>query len=242
MSLPRHIAIIMDGNGRWARSRGEPRSAGHKAGMAPVRTCIEECARRRIEALTLFAFSSENWKRPPAEVSALMTLFMDAIDAEVRALHDNGVRIRFVGDRLALPVRLQSRMLQAEALTANNGGLKLQLAVAYGGRWDIVNASQLVARRCSEGALTVAAITEDVFAAGLQLAGIPEPDLFIRTGGEHRISNFLLWELAYTELYFSELLWPDFDVRELERALARFAARERRYGLTAEQLAARVSG
>jgi len=242
MSLPRHIAIIMDGNGRWARSRGEPRSAGHKAGMAPVRTCIEECARRRIEALTLFAFSSENWKRPPAEVSALMTLFMDAIDAEVRALHDNGVRIRFVGDRLALPVRLQSRMLQAEALTANNGGLKLQLAVAYGGRWDIVNASQLVARLCSEGALTVAAITEDVFAAGLQLAGIPEPDLFIRTGGEHRISNFLLWELAYTELYFSELLWPDFDVRELERALARFAARERRYGLTAEQLAARVSG
>jgi undecaprenyl diphosphate synthase len=210
--------------------------------MAPVRTCIEECARRRIEALTLFAFSSENWKRPPAEVSALMTLFMDAIDAEVRALHDNGVRIRFVGDRLALPVRLQSRMLQAEALTANNGGLKLQLAVAYGGRWDIVNASQLVARRCSEGALTVAAITEDVFAAGLQLAGIPEPDLFIRTGGEHRISNFLLWDLAYTELYFSELLWPDFDVRELERALARFAARERRYGLTAEQLAARVSG
>ena len=242
MSLPRHIAIIMDGNGRWARSRGEPRSAGHKAGMAPVRTCIEECARRRIEALTLFAFSSENWKRPPAEVSALMTLFMDAIDAEVRALHDNGVRIRFVGDRLALPVRLQSRMLQAEALTANNGGLKLQLAVAYGGRWDIVNASQLVARLCSEGALTVAAITEDVFAAGLQLAGIPEPDLFIRTGGEHRISNFLLWDLAYTELYFSELLWPDFDVRELERALARFAARERRYGLTAEQLAARVSG
>ena len=203
---------------------------------------IEACAERGIDALTLFAFSSENWKRPATEVAALMALFMDAIDAEVAKLHENQVRIRFVGDRLALPVRLQSRMLQAETLTHGNPGLKLQLAVAYGGRWDIVNAAQRVAKLCSEGSLSTSEVTEEVFAQGLQLCGIPEPDLFIRTGGEHRISNFLLWDLAYTELYFSDVLWPDFGVRELEKALERFATRERRYGLTAEQLAARASG
>ena len=242
MTLPRHIAIIMDGNGRWAHGRGLPRSAGHKAGMTPVRTVIEECARLKIEALTLFAFSSENWRRPAAEVAALMALFVEAIDAEVRALHDNGVRIRFIGNRLSLPVRLQSRMLQAEELTAGNPGLKLQLAVSYGGRWDILNATQRVAKLCSDGSLSPAKISETVFADGLQLAGLPEPDLFIRTGGEHRISNFLLWDLAYTELYFTDGLWPDFDADALAGALERYSTRERRYGLTAEQLAADASG
>jgi len=236
MNLPRHIAIIMDGNGRWARRRGLPRTAGHKAGMTPVRTAIEECGRRGIEALTLFAFSSENWRRPAAEVAALMSLFVEAIDKELRSLHESGVRVRFIGDRLSLPIKLQNRMLKAETQTAENSGLKLQLAVSYGGRWDILNATQRLVRLCSSGALSISEISEELFGAGLQLAGLPEPDLFIRTGGEHRISNFLLWDLAYTELYFADVLWPDFGVTELELALERYAARERRFGLTAEQI------
>ena len=236
MNLPRHIAIIMDGNGRWAHSRGLPRPSGHKAGMTPVRMVIEECGRRGIEALTLFAFSSENRRRPAAEVSALMALFVEAIDREMRALHDNSVRVRFIGDRLTLPVKLQSRMLQAETQSADNQGLKLQLALGYGGRWDILNAAQRVARLCADGTLTASAISEEIFSEGLQLADLPQPDLFVRTGGEHRISNFLLWDLAYTELYFADVLWPDFSVPELELAFERYSNRERRFGLTAEQI------
>jgi len=235
MNLPRHIAIIMDGNGRWARRRGLPRTAGHKAGMTPVRTAIEECGRRGIEALTLFAFSSENWRRPAAEVAALMSLFVEAIDKELRSLHESAVRVRFIGDRLSLPIKLQKRMLKAETQTAENSGLKLQLAVSYGGRWDILNATHRLVELCLSGVLSTSEISEELFGAGLQLAGLPEPDLFIRTGGEHRISNFLLWDLAYTELYFADVLWPDFGVPELELALERYAARERRFGLTAEQ-------
>jgi undecaprenyl diphosphate synthase len=227
----------MDGNGRWAQERGMPRQAGHKEGIAPVRMCIEECARRGVQALTLFAFSSENWRRPETEVASLMGLFLDALDREVAELHENKVRLRFIGDRKALTVRLQARIAAAEELTGGNRGLQLQVAVSYGGRWDIVHSAQELARQCSHGALRVEDITEERFANSLALGGLPDPDLLIRTGGERRISNFLLWNLAYTELYFSDRLWPDFGVPELEAALAHFAARERRYGLTAEQRA-----
>jgi undecaprenyl diphosphate synthase len=239
MSIPRHIAVIMDGNGRWAAARGMPRQAGHKEGIAPVRMCIEESARRGVEALTLFAFSSENWRRPQEEVTSLMALFLDALDREVAELHEKRVRLRFIGDRKSLAVRLQARIAAAEQLTADNGGLKLQVAVSYGGRWDVLHAVQKLASECSRGALRPEDITEQRFAAGLELANLPDPDLFIRTGGERRLSNFLLWNLAYTELYFSEVLWPEFGVSEFEAALAFFGARERRFGLTAEQKTAR---
>ena len=232
MTLPRHVAIIMDGNGRWAQQRGQPRQAGHKAGVRPVRMCIEECARNHIEALTLFAFSSENWGRPGEEVSALLSLFVEALDSEMDDLHRNGVRIRFIGERTAFPVRLQSRLAEAEQRTAGNPGLKLQVAVSYGGRWDLVRAARAVAARCASGELRPADITEDLLAEGLQLAGLPDPDLFIRTGGERRISNFLLWNLAYTELYFCDALWPEFDADGFAQALAFFASRQRRFGLT----------
>lgn len=235
MALPRHVAIIMDGNGRWAAGRGLPRAAGHKAGLEPVRMSIKECMQRGIEALTIFAFSSENWRRPQEEVTSLMGLFVEALDREIAELHQNGVRIRFVGDRKSLSVRLQARIAEAEAQTAHNKGLKLQVAVSYGGRWDIVQASQKLARDCARGVLRAEEITEEGFGSALALAGLPEPDLFIRTGGERRISNFLLWDLAYTELYFCDKLWPEFDVAELEAALSFFDARERRFGLVSAQ-------
>jgi len=241
MSLPRHVAIVMDGNGRWAAARGSPRVAGHKAGLDPVRMCIRECTQRGIEALTLFAFSSENWRRPRDEVGSLMSLFLEALDREVAELHANRVRMRFIGDRQALSVRLQSRIGEAEALTGANEGLRLQVAVSYGGRWDLLQACRKLAGECSQGALRPTDITEERLSAALELAGLPEPDLFIRTGGERRISNFLLWDLAYTELYFCDRLWPEFDSGELEAALAFFAARERRFGLTAAQSAGRAA-
>jgi undecaprenyl diphosphate synthase len=225
----------MDGNGRWAAARGAPRAVGHKAGLEPVRMTIRECARRGVEALTVFAFSSENWRRPPDEVSSLMSLFLDALDREVAELHANRVRIAFIGDRKTLSVRLQTRIAEAEAKTAGNDGLKFQIAVSYGGRWDLVQAAQKLARQCAQGALLAQDITEARFGAGLALSGLPEPDLFIRTGGERRISNFLLWDLAYTELYFCDRLWPEFDAAELDAALTFFASRERRFGQTAAQ-------
>jgi undecaprenyl diphosphate synthase len=235
VSTPKHIAIIMDGNGRWAEARGLVRHAGHKEGVRPVRMCIEECSRRGVSALTLFAFSSENWRRPTIEVASLMQLFLDAIDREVEDLHKNQVRLRFIGDRQALSVKLQSRMAGSEALTAANSGLKLQVAVSYGGRWDIVNAARRLAAEVASGALPIEAINEERFAGELQLGDIVDPDLFIRTGGDHRISNFLLWNLAYTELYVCEVLWPDFAVAHLDDAIGAFAGRERRFGLTREQ-------
>jgi undecaprenyl diphosphate synthase len=203
---------------------------------------IQECARRGIEALTLFAFSSENWNRPPDEVSSLMTLFVDSLDREIDELHANRVRVRFIGDRKLLSVRLQARIAAAEQRTGANDGLKLQIAMSYGGRWDIVQAAQELARQCSSGSLRVADIDETRFAALLQLADVPETDLMIRTGGEQRISNFLLWHAAYAELYFSAVLWPEFAVAELEAALTVFASRERRFGLTQEQLPAPAAG
>ncbi|MFO1426771.1 MAG: polyprenyl diphosphate synthase [Steroidobacteraceae bacterium] len=237
MGLPQHVVIVMDGNGRWAEARGEPRTAGHRAGLEPVRATIRECVQRGIAALTLFAFSSENWRRPEAEVAAIMGLFFEALDREVDELHANGVRLRFIGERRQLSVRLQQRIAAAEQRTAANTRLQLQVAVSYGGRWDIVEAARARAS-LRERALRAEDIDEAAFAAGLQLAGLPEPDLFIRTGGERRISNFLLWNIAYAELYFCDTLWPDFGVPQFEAALADFAGRERRYGLTGAQRAA----
>jgi undecaprenyl diphosphate synthase len=236
VSVPKHIAIVMDGNGRWAEARGLPRHAGHKEGVRPVRMCIEECARRGVGALTLFAFSSENWQRPSVEVTGLMQLFLEAMDREIDELHKNKVRLRFIGDRKALSVKLQARMAATEELTAANPGLRLQVAVSYGGRWDIVQAARKLAAAVASGSLAVDAIDEARFARELALDDVPDPDLFIRTGGDFRVSNFLLWNIAYSEFHISDALWPDFDVPRLEAALAAFAARERRFGLTRQQI------
>ena len=236
-TVPRHVAITMDGNGRWAAARGLVRSSGHKAGLDPVRLCIKECSRRQVTALTLFAFSSENWRRPVEEVASLMGLFVDALDREIAELHDQGVRVRFIGDRHALSVRLQSRIVAAEERTRANPGLHLQIAMSYGGRWDIVQAAQKLAKESASGALRPQDIDEERFAASLQLGDLPDVELLIRTGGEQRISNFLLWNLAYAELFFTDCLWPDFDVKELDTAFTFFAGRQRRFGQTGEQVA-----
>jgi undecaprenyl diphosphate synthase len=235
MNLPQHVAIIMDGNGRWAAARQLPRHAGHKAGIGALRACVQTCSARGIGALTVFAFSSENWARPAQEVSLLMGLFVEALDQQIDELHANGVRLRFIGDRQRLSVRLQSYLAATEVRTAANTGLAVNVAMSYGGRWDITGAVRTLAARCAAGSLRPADISEDQVAQALQLAALPDPDLFIRTGGEHRISNFLLWNLAYTELYFTDCLWPDFDAGQLDAALAFFGARERRFGRTPEQ-------
>lgn len=236
MALPEHIAIVMDGNGRWAEARGEPRTFGHRAGIEPVRVTIRECSRLGVGALTLFAFSSENWRRPETEVSTLMAIFMDALDREVEELHANQVRLRVIGNRQRLSVRLQQRIAEAEALTAANTGLNLQVAVSYGGRWDVLEAARRLAEQAASGALRPSEIDEERFARELQLADLPDPDLFIRTGGDHRISNFLLWNIAYAELFFTDTLWPDFSIAELEAAIEDFSQRERRFGLTGKQV------
>jgi len=235
---PQHVAIIMDGNGRWARLRGLPRPAGHRASVKVVRKVVEECARRKIEYLTLFAFSSENWRRPPDEVGMLMSLFLDALEREVADLHRNGVRLRFMGDRKLLGVALTQRMVDAEALTAANTGLVLIVALAYGGRWDLTEACRSLAADVAAGVLLASEIGESHIAARLGCGGVPDPDLLIRTGGEQRISNFMLWNLAYTELYFSDVLWPEFTATHLDAAFKFFAQRERRFGKTSAQLAA----
>jgi undecaprenyl diphosphate synthase len=234
--IPAHVAIIMDGNGRWARQRALPRQAGHRAGVRTARAVVEACARRGVRNLSLFAFSSENWRRPKREVGALMRLFVDALDREVDELHSNGIRLRFIGDRGTLQPHLQERMAAAEAHTRNNDRLNLMVALAYGGRWDIIQAAQALAQDVAAGRLEPAAIDEDAIAARLALAGLPDPDLLIRTGGEHRISNFLLWNLAYAECWFTERLWPDFGEQDLDEALDRFRRVERRFGMTSEQV------
>jgi undecaprenyl diphosphate synthase len=236
--VPRHVAIIMDGNGRWAERRGLPRTAGHRAGLKPVRMAVEECGRQGVTALTLFAFSSENFRRPVTEVGLLMQIFLEALDREIDELAAKGVAVRFIGARDRLGAALVERMVAAEERTRGNAGLRLAIAVAYGGRWDIVAAAQRLACAAAAGELEPAVIDEQRFAAELALGDLPEPDLFIRSGGDQRISNFLLWNLAYTELWFTETLWPDFDVAELERAFADFAERERRFGLSPVQLGA----
>jgi undecaprenyl diphosphate synthase len=228
----------MDGNGRWARQRSLPRHAGHRAGVKSVRTIVENSARCGVEYLTLFAFSSENWRRPEEEVGMLMSLFLEALRREVKELHKNNVKLRFIGERERLDDKLREKIGDAEALTANNSGLRLQVAVAYGGRWDIVEAARSVAARAASGEISTDDIDDAAFAAELQLGSAPDPDLLIRTGGEQRISNFLLWNLAYAELWFTDVLWPDFDAAEFDAALAHFSRRQRRYGHTGEQLEA----
>jgi undecaprenyl diphosphate synthase len=236
--IPRHVAIIMDGNGRWARSKGLPRSAGHRASVKVVKQVVTECAARKVGYLTLFAFSSENWQRPPDEVGVLMNLFLDALDREVAELHSNQVRLRFIGDRQSLGRELNERMSASESLTRSNAGLNLLIAVAYGGRWDIAQAMRSIAADVLDGRIDPGSIDESTVAGRLSLAGVPDPDLLIRTGGEKRISNFLLWNLAYSELYFSDVLWPAFKVEHLDEAFAHYAARERRYGKTSAQIKA----
>jgi undecaprenyl diphosphate synthase len=235
-SIPTHVAVIMDGNGRWAKMRSQPRHAGHRAGAKAVRNTVETAARRGVGFLTLFAFSSENWQRPADEVRSLMTLFLEALQREIDDLHRNNVKLRFVGERHKLQPRLVRKIEAAEARTAGNSGLVLTVAVAYGGRWDLVNAARGLASRVERGEMSASDIDEKRFAGHLALAGMPDPDLLIRTGGEQRISNFLLWNLAYAELYFCACLWPDFDEKEFDQALAIYANRQRRYGHTGEQV------
>lgn len=229
----------MDGNGRWAAARALPRPAGHRMGVRAVKRIVEDCARRGVEVLTLFAFSSENWKRPKEEVSMLMSRFLEALDDEVAQLHENGIRIRFVGNLQQLSSALRERMHAAATLTAGNQRMTLVIAIAYGGRWDIAAAARELAQRCVAGQMQVDEIDEAGMAQRLALAGLPDPDLLIRTGGEQRISNFLLWNLAYTELYFCDALWPDFDERELQAAIEHFGRRQRRFGLVSSQVETR---
>ena len=238
--LPCHIAIIMDGNGRWARAHGQPRHAGHRAGVKTTRNVVEAVAERGIKTLTLFAFSSENWNRPSEEVSSLMSLFIEVLKREVDSLDKNGIRIRFIGAREQLSKRLQKMLLAAEEKTAANDRMDLVLAVAYGGRWDIAQAVRKIAKEIEAGAMTPAEITEEDIASRLSLAGLSPPDLLIRTGGERRISNFLLWDMAYSELYFTDTLWPQFDGSDLDEALAFYARRQRRFGRTGDQVASRA--
>ena len=235
---PRHVAVIMDGNGRWARKRALPRKAGHQAGIKPVRATVEYCAEHGVEVLTLFAFSSENWRRPPDEVSGLMSLLVDAIEREVAELDANGIRLRFVGDFTRLGPRLRDAMLAAEARTRTNTRMTLVVAVAYGGRWDLAQAARRLAAEAAAGRLDPADIDEARLAGALSTSGLPSVDLLIRTGGEQRISNFLLWDIAYSEVYFSTPLWPDFDDAELDRAFEFYARRQRRFGRTGEQVEA----
>jgi undecaprenyl diphosphate synthase len=233
---PRHVAIIMDGNGRWAEQRGLPRSSGHEGGIEPVRATVKAAAELGIDVLTLFAFSSENFGRPPDEIGCLMALFVEALEREIADLDSNGVRVRIVGDRSQLGPALTAATRAAEERTAGNTRLLLVIAVAYGGRWDLVRAARSLARQASAGQIDPDQIDEAAFASQLSTADLPPVDLLIRTGGEQRISNFLLWDLAYSELYFSELLWPQFDRAEFERALEFFASRHRRFGRTGQQI------
>ena len=237
-ALPRHVAVIMDGNGRWARRRALPRQAGHKAGIKPVRAAVEYCASRGVEVLTLFAFSSENFRRPRDEVSGLMSLFVDALEREVAELDANGMRLRFIGDIETLGTRLRDAAHAAEVRTRANTSMNLVVAVAYGGRWDIMQAARQLAVEAAAGRLDPQDIDEAKLSAALATRGLPNVDLLIRTGGEKRISNFLLWDIAYSEVCFSDLLWPDFTAAELERAFDFYAERQRRFGRTGEQVEA----
>lgn len=237
--VPQHVAIIMDGNGRWARRRLLPRVAGHKRGLDTVRAIVKACTDRGVKNLTLFAFSSENWRRPDDEVTFLMQLFLRALEEEVTRLHSNGIRFRVIGDLSRFDARLQQLVADAEALTRDNTALTLTIAANYGGRWDILNA---VERMLAAQPGKTSGFTEDDLSPYLAMADAPEPDLFIRTGGEQRISNFLLWQLAYTEFYFTDLLWPEFDAAAFGVALESYAQRERRFGRTSEQVQAAKGG
>jgi undecaprenyl diphosphate synthase len=241
-SSPRHIAIIMDGNGRWANANGKPRHAGHRAGVKATREIVRAAAEQGIEVLTLFAFSSENWNRPAQEVTSLMSLFVEVLQREVNELDRNGIRINFIGAREELSSGLQKKLARAEQQTEGNTWMRLFLAVAYGGRWDIVRSVKSIAERVAKGELAVNDITEEHVSNGMALADVISPDLLIRTGGEHRVSNFLLWDMAYSELYFTETLWPDFSTADLDEAISFYSGRQRRFGKTGDQLEGRSSG
>jgi len=230
--FPRHVAIIMDGNGRWAKLQGKMRVFGHKAGVKSVRKAVSFAANHHLDALTLYAFSSENWNRPAQEVTALMELFVRALDSEVKSLHKHNVRLRVIGDISRFSSRLQERIRRSETLTQNNDGLTLNIAANYGGRWDIIQGVKKLAEQVEAGKLRADEITEEALNASVCMSELAPVDLVIRTGGEHRISNFLLWQIAYAELYFTDVLWPDFDEIVFEGALNAFAQRERRFGGT----------
>jgi len=234
--VPEHIAIIMDGNGRWASRRRLPRRLGHQEGQKALRRIVEHCARQHVNYLTVFAFSSENWNRPEKEIKRLMELFMQTLDKEIASLHKNSVRVRFIGDLTAFSPEMQKKMAQAEHLTSINDRLIFNIACNYGGRWDLAQASRKLATDVAAGRLDPDSVNESTLASYLSLAGIPEPDLLIRTGGEQRLSNFLLWQLAYSEIYFSDILWPDFDEKCLDHAIMAFQQRERRFGRTSDQV------
>jgi undecaprenyl diphosphate synthase len=235
--IPNHIAVIMDGNGRWARKRFLPRVAGHKRGVETVRDLVKQCAKLNVKYLTLFAFSSENWRRPEDEVSFLMGLFMDALRREVTKLHENNIRLILIGDQSKFNAELVAQIKAAEELTAKNTGLTLTIAANYGGRWDILNATNKMVSQNAIKHPNKTNFTEEDLAPYLAMHYATEPDLFIRTGGEKRVSNFLLWQLAYTELYFTDTLWPDFDDKAFQLAIHSYQQRERRFGRTSEQLA-----
>ena len=234
--IPDHIAIVMDGNGRWAKSRNRPRTMGHQAGLKALRATIEYCAKLGVNTLTVFAFSSENWNRPAGEISRLMEIFLRALDKEAGELHENGICLRFIGDKTAFKPAIQKKMSEAEVLTADNKYMVANIAVNYGGRWDITQAAKRLAKAVSEDKMSIEDVNESHFANFLALAKSPDPDLFIRTGGEKRISNFLLWQSAYTEFYFTAVLWPDFNKQTLDQAITSFQFRERRFGRTSDQV------
>ena len=235
LNIPRHIAIVMDGNGRWARAKNRPRFMGHKRGVDAVREIVKTCHNMNVECLSLFAFSSENWKRPEDEIKNLMGLFMMALEREAKALARNNVKLKIVGDLSEFSDKLQKKIKQVEELTANSTGLNLIVAANYGGRWDI---TQAAAKLIESGAKTSRTITEEDISQQLTTVGFPDPDLFIRTGGEKRISNFLIWQMAYAELYFTDVLWPDFNTEHLTEAIKDYSTRQRRFGKTSEQVIA----
>lgn len=237
-NIPRHIAIVMDGNGRWARKKHRPRFMGHKKGVEAVREIVKTCSLLKVECLSLFAFSSENWKRPEEEIKNLMGLFMMALEREARSLARNNVRLQIIGDLSHFSEKLQAKIRQVEELTKDSDGLRLIVAANYGGRWDIVESTRHIARAIEAGVLKPDDIKEDLISDNITTTGLPDPDLFIRTGGEKRISNFLLWQMAYTELYFTDVLWPDFDEAELKKAISDYSSRQRRFGKTSEQVIA----
>jgi len=235
-SIPHHVAIVMDGNGRWAKKRFLPRTAGHREGVKAVKSTIEACAKSGVKILTLFAFSSENWKRPKTEVISLMDLFVSSLEKEVKSLVESGVKLKFIGDRKQFSQKLKKKIQESALATSVNSDFQLNIAANYGGRWDVVQACQKLCKQVSEGDLSLEDISEERFSNNLSTAQIPDPDLLIRTAGEQRISNFLIWQAAYTEFYYADVFWPDFDKQQLQMAIEEYGRRKRKFGLTQEQL------
>ncbi len=240
-SIPYHVAIVMDGNGRWANKRFLPRTAGHREGVKAVRHTIEACANAGVKVLTLFTFSSENWKRPKIEVKSLMDLFVSSLEKDVNKLHENGVRLKFIGDRTQFSQKLQDKIEESEQFTANNQNFSLNIAANYGGRWDVVQACKNICQKVQDQQLKISDITEKEFSNYLSTSALPDPDLFIRTAGEQRVSNFLIWQMAYTEFYYTDVFWPEFDEQQLHLAIEEFSQRKRKFGLTQEQIEANPS-